>query len=214
MNNFKPVIEALLFSTDIPLTKPLLLKIVEELDDEKLEETIDALNQEYELAQRSFRIVKAAEGYLMQTCPEFAYWIKKLYTGRTTSKLTQASLEALAIVAFKQPLSKGDVSAVRGVNSDGVMKNLLERKLIRISGRSSDLGRPLLYSTTPEFLEYFGINKIDDLPRPREIEELLGDARYTEEIVSALSEIAEEEATSEETLTETEGESENENTNK
>jgi len=115
-----------------------------------------------------------AGGFQFVTRPELANYIKQYYKGKSKSRLSRAALETLAIIAFKQPISRPEIDMIRGVNSDGVVKNLLERNLIFISGRSETIGRALLYSTTPEFLRYLGINEISDLPKPKEIEELLG----------------------------------------
>ena len=109
----------------------------------------------------------------MVTRESFSQWVKKLFLKRRKSRLSQAALETLSVVAFKQPVAKGEVAQIRGVNCDAVVRTLLERKLITISGRSTGPGRPLLYRTTKEFLRYFGVNVISDLPKPRELEELL-----------------------------------------
>ncbi|RMD95616.1 MAG: SMC-Scp complex subunit ScpB, partial [Calditrichaeota bacterium] len=182
----------IIFAADNPVAASALSKYIEKTNGFDFDEVIRQLNEEYEQTGRSIQIIKVAGGYQMATRPEYAPWIKKMYMGRTLSKLTRASLEALAIIAFRQPISKAEVSAIRGVNSDGVIRNLLERKLITISGRGEGIGRPLLYSTTPQFLEYFGINDITDLPKPREIEELFGEGKYVDQIIEALS--AEEQA--------------------
>ncbi|MFQ6116483.1 MAG: SMC-Scp complex subunit ScpB, partial [bacterium] len=118
-------------------------------------------------------------------------WIKKLFKGRARPKLSQAALESLAIIAFKQPISRVEVDAIRGVHSGGVIKNLLERNLISIAGRAQTVGKPILYGTTSEFLRYFGINDISELPKPKEIEEIMGKLdgaeEYSEEIIHLLS---------------------------
>ena len=126
-----------------------------------------------DLKERAFFLKKAGGGYQFATRPEYFRWIKQMFAGRERNRLTRAALETLSIIAFKQPISRVEVAAIRGVNSDGVMQTLLERKLISITGRDEGQGRALLFSTTREFLIYFGIDDISDLPKPKEIEELL-----------------------------------------
>ncbi|MDQ7063145.1 MAG: SMC-Scp complex subunit ScpB [candidate division KSB1 bacterium] len=183
----KPVVEAIIFASDGPVTPKMLKNFIDESNGVDFEKVIEALNDDYQSSGRAIQIVRVAGGYQMTTRPEFATWIRKMYMGRTSNRLSRAALETLAIIAFKQPISKAEVAAIRGVNSDGVIKNLLERRLITISGRGEGIGRPLLYSTTPEFLQYFGINDISDLPKPREIEELFGEGKYVDQIIEALS---------------------------
>ncbi|MCA9730901.1 MAG: SMC-Scp complex subunit ScpB [Deferribacteres bacterium] len=186
----KQIIEALIFAADNPISEKNIKSLLEdELNGISIDTIVTAINDDYINSGRSFEVVQVAGGFQIITRPEFAAYIKKMYMGRIRSKLSQAALEVLAIVSFKQPISKADVSAVRGANSDSVIKNLLERRLITISGRGEGIGRPLLYSTTPEFLEYFGINDISELPKPREIEELFKEGKYSEQIVDALAEL-------------------------
>ena len=182
----KQIVEALIFASDVPLTESRIRNYVEELDGKQVKQIIDQLNQEYAETQRPFLVAKVAGGYQLVTRPQFSRWIKKLYKGRARMRLSQPALETLSIIAFKQPISRGEMAQIRGVNCDGVIKNLLERNLITISGRAKTVGRPLLYSTTPEFLRYFGINDVSDLPKPKEIEELLAEG----EAASALSQSA------------------------
>jgi segregation and condensation protein B len=185
----KQIVEALIFASDQPLPEARIRSCIQEFDGQPLGTIIDELNEEYRASGRAFSIAKVAGGYQFTTRPVFAKWIKRLYHGRSKAKLTQASLEVLAIVAFRQPISRAEIDAVRGVHSGGVLKNLLERHLITIAGRASTVGRPLLYKTTDEFLRYFGINDITDLPKPKEIEELFGAGESTDEIVEALSQL-------------------------
>jgi len=170
----KKIIEALIFASDTPITENRIKNIILEIDATDINNIITELNSEYDRAGHAFKIARLAGGLQFVTRSEYAQYIKQYYKGRARSRLSRAALETLAIVAFKQPISRPEIDAIRGVNSDGVVKNLLERNLIFISGRSEHLGRALLYNTTPEFLKYFGVNDITDLPRPKEIEELLG----------------------------------------
>ncbi len=134
---------------------------------------VEALNDRYDQTQRSFRIVEVAHGYAFQTLPTYGVYVGRLYADRSRRRLTQAALETLAIIAFKQPISKPAVEAIRGVNADFVIKSLLERDLITIVGREDSVGRPLLYGTTTTFLKHFGLRSLSDLPKPREIKDLL-----------------------------------------
>lgn len=167
----KPILEALIFASEAPMTEKQLLTLLPEESPESLSSAIEELQAEY--ADRAFTIKKVAGGWQFASKPEYAPWIGKMFEERARSRLSRAALETLAIIAFKQPISRVEVSAIRGVNSDGVIKTLLDSRMITISGRDSGPGRALLFKTTPEFLHYFSINQISDLPRPREIEELL-----------------------------------------
>ncbi len=183
----KRIVEALIFAADGPLSAERILETLDPQNGFELDAVIDELNREYEGSGRAFTIRQVAGGYQIVTQPNYASWIKKLYLGRQKTRLSQAALETLALIAFKQPISRVEIAQIRGVNSDGVIGTLLERKLITISGRAEAVGRPLLYSTTPDFLKYFGLNDLADLPKPREIEELFGKEGMPEELLHALS---------------------------
>lgn len=172
--------EALIFASDTPLSIGQIRECIGDISVDVVEESINGLVEEYTNVNRAFLLKKVAGGYQFATKPEYYKWIKHLYEGRIQTRLSRAALETLAILAFKQPVTKVEVASIRGVNSDGVIKNLLMRKLINIMGRAAGPGRPLLYGTTPEFLRYFGINSIEDLPKPKEIEELLSDGEGAE----------------------------------
>jgi len=183
----KSIVEALIFAADEPLSEARLRETLELENGFDFGAVIEGLNEEYQSTGRAFTIRKIAGGYQIVTQQNYASWIKKLYLGRQKNRLSHAALETLALIAFKQPISRVDIAQIRGVNSDGVIGTLLERKLVTISGRSEAVGRPLLYSTTAEFLKYFGINDIADLPKPREIEELFSKEGMPEELLQALS---------------------------
>ncbi len=172
-NQLQQLLEALIFASDSPLRFQNIQKIVKDISKEELEQALCSLEEQSQ--NRGIILQKVAGGYQFATKPEFASYIGQMLKERASSRLSRAALEALAIVAFKQPISRVEVSAIRGVNSDGVMKKLLDMKLITIAGRDDGPGRALLFKTTPEFLQYFGINDISDLPRPKEIEELLAE---------------------------------------
>lgn len=169
----KRIIEALIFSTDTPLSVGDLSSILDGTDPAIIEKHIEDLNADYENTAVSFNITMVAGGYQFVSRPEYARWIKRLYRGRIPSRLTQAALECLAIVAYKQPISRTSIESIRGVNVDGVIRTLLDRNLVRIAGRGEGVGRPILYATTPEFLKYFGLNQLNDLPKVDELKEIL-----------------------------------------
>lgn len=214
-NICKNIIEALIFSSDEPLTNSEIIKAIKGIDGEDAEITaedinsaIDLLNQEYEATSRAVKIVKIAGGYLFATREEFAKYIGYLSSEKTKRRLSQAALETLAIIAYKQPITKPELESIRGVNSDYILSTLLDKKLITISGRAETIGRPLLYTTTDEFLKYFGLNSLSDLPKPREIEEIMQDEDFIEQknkiMMNAVEETLEKEMENEENSDETE----------
>jgi segregation and condensation protein B len=166
-------VEALLFSSEIPLTTERLASLTGGAKRDLLA-AVDRLNLFYAETDRAFRIASLAGGFQLVTLPEHAELLSRLHKDGVPTRLSRAALETLAIVAFKQPVTRAEVDQLRGVSgSDGVLRNLLERKLVRIAGRAQVPGRPLLYATTKEFLSYFGLGTLDDLPRTAEIESLL-----------------------------------------
>ena len=173
IDKLKTITEALIFASDEPLSVTQIKSILDDATPGQIKKAVEKLNHEYCQANRAIEIIHVAGGYEMVTRDSYAQWVKELFKKRSVSRLSQAALETLSIIAFKQPIANTDISSIRGVSSSGVLKTLLERKLITISGRGEGPGRPLLYKTTKEFLRYFGINSIDELPKPREIEELL-----------------------------------------
>ena len=181
----KQVVEALIFASDIPLADRQMKEYLEGISLPEIRKVIDALNLEYKQANRAFQIIRVAGGYQMVTRESYSQWVKKLYKKRSKSKLSQAALETLSVVAFKQPVARSEIVAVRGVNCDAVLNTLLERKLVKITGRSDGPGRPLLYATTKEFLRYFGVNDLSDLPKLREIEEILKENEDEPELADA-----------------------------
>lgn len=173
LDELKPVLEAVLFASDTPLSLNDLSTILDGAETEQITVCLDQLNEEYEQTPHSFHIVQVAGGYQFCARSDYARWIRRMYRGRIPSRLSQASLECLSIVAYKQPISRTEIESVRGVNVDGVLRTLLDRSLIRIAGRGSGVGRPILYATTNEFLKYFGLNKLADLPKLDELKEML-----------------------------------------
>ncbi len=186
----KRLVEALIFAAKEPLTFKQMKDIYEgegpqsylrQLDAEEVEGCIQELNAEYEQSDKPYRIVKIAGGYQFATLASYADWIGRLYKEQGRRKLSQSGIESLAIIAYKQPVTKADIESIRGVNCDYVLKTLLEKELVTVVGRAHAPGRPLLYGTTREFLRHFGLNEITDLPRPREIEEILGESQFETE---------------------------------
>ncbi len=166
-------IEALLFASDAPLSVGRLSSITGESSTKTIKEALGELEEFYRSYGRSFGINEVAGGYQITTLPEYAVTVSLLFKSRRKAKLSQAALETLAIVAYRQPISRTSVEAIRGVNCDGVLATLTERELIAISGRGEGLGRPFLYSTTSRFLEYLGLKDIRDIPDMKELEKSL-----------------------------------------
>jgi len=172
-SNRLPIVEALVISASEPITSRKIADVIDDTTPHQVEQIIDALNDKYQANDVSFRIRKIAGGYQMYILENYAGYVDELYTRRRTTKLSRAALETMAIIAYRQPVTKANIEMIRGVASDSAIHTLLQRKLITLSGRAKSLGRPLLYSTTMEFLKYFSLNSLDDLPRMEEIEELL-----------------------------------------
>ena len=165
------IVEALLFASPEPLTQNRI-NLIFETDPPKLDDTVKELNHNYEKANRSFRIQGIASGFQLTTLPEFDIWIKRMLDKSGKLILSTAAMETLAIVAYKQPISRFNVESIRGVDCSGVIKTLLSKNLVRIKGRDEGPGRPLLYAITDKFLENFGLNRISDLPKLKEIADL------------------------------------------
>ena len=159
------VVEALLFASDTPLEAERIREVLDLPDVHEAGRLIEELRARYEASSQGLQIVEVGGGYRMITRPEVAPWLVRLARARTRTRLSRPALEALAIVAYKQPVSRPEIDAVRGVNSEGVLDNLLERRLIRITGRKEAPGRPYLFETTREFLVAFGLRDIGDLPK-------------------------------------------------
>ena len=166
ISDLKKVIESLLFVSD----KPLLIReiravVKEELPENvKLEDIMQELQQEYVQLNRAYELKFVADGWTFATKPEYSIWIKKLLKEKTILKLSPSAMEVLAIIAYKQPITRAEIDNVRGVDSGGVIDTLTDRKFIKIVGRKETLGRPLLYGTTQEFLRHFGLSHLSELP--------------------------------------------------
>ncbi len=165
------ILEAVLFASGELMTAAKLKAIVPgQPDVRKLRKLITEINDRLQKERHPFEIIEMAGGYQFRTVPYYHQWVRQLYKEKAPKKLSIQALECLAVISYKQPISKAEIEAIRGVMSDGAVKTLLERHLITISGRSEGPGRPLLYGTTQEFLTYFGINKVGDLPSIEEFE--------------------------------------------
>lgn len=187
-NIYNSVIEALIFSSDDVISSAEIVRAIKGIDGEDIQisieeinEVVELLNKSYEEKNLSFRVLRIANGYLFATTKEYSKYVGYLSSEKSKRRLSQAALETLSIIAYKQPITKPEIESIRGVNSDYILNTLLEKNLITISGRAESVGRPLLYSTTTEFLKYFGLNKLTDLPKPREIEEIMNDEDFLEQ---------------------------------
>lgn len=179
------VLESLLFASEDILTTDRIKAIVPGMPDaRKIRQMVEKINVQLGRERHPFEIVEIGGGYQFRTVSYYYPWVVQLFKEKAAKKLSIQSLECLAIISYKQPITKAEIESIRGVMSDGAMKTLLEKRLVTISGRSEKAGRPLLYATTKEFLAYFGINKIADLPKIEEFEamakEKLGDLTETE----------------------------------
>jgi segregation and condensation protein B len=196
---YNTVIEALIFSSDEPITSGEIIKAVKGLDGDEvqisqkdIDDCINELNKKYENSNLAFRVLNIANGYLFATNKEYAKYVGFLSSEKSKRRLSQAALETLSIIAYKQPITKPELETIRGVNSDYILSTLLEKKLITITGRAESIGRPLLYSTTDEFLKYFALSKISDLPKPRELNEIMQDEDFIEQKRKIMMNILEE----------------------
>ncbi len=176
MENLHLIVESLIFATDHPVKlheiKESLQKTFEEeeveIEDAVILEAIEQLQQKYESEEFSFQIVKSGGGYQFLTKEIYHPTIAVLLNHLSRKRLTNAALETLSIIAYKQPISRSEIESIRGVNSDYTVQKLMEKELVEIKGRSEDVGKPLLYGTTQFFIDYFGINNLDELPKPKD----------------------------------------------
>jgi len=175
MEEIKRILEALLFASPDPLTAERVAAIVPGVEAEQVMQAAGELREDYSREARSFQIVEVGGGWQLTTRPEYAVWVEKLFESGSKAHLSKAALETLAVVAYKQPVLRSGIESIRGVNVDSVLRTLMERNLVRIVGRGEGPGRPLLFGTTKDFLMQFGINRLSDLPKVEEIDELVGE---------------------------------------
>lgn len=184
----KQIIESLLFASDAPIGLATLVEVMAGPDKDEIRALLDEMAIEFEESRRGVTLVEIAGGYQLLSRKECAPWIEKMLRSRRKVRLSRAGLETLAIVAYKQPITKTDIDGIRGVDSSGSLHTLLERNLVLIAGRSKGVGRPLLYATSQEFFQYMGINDLSDLPELKELGSVL------EERERAQMELADEDA--------------------
>lgn len=181
------VAEALIFAADEPISAAAVAAVYAEVtgnmevDAAAAVDAVEVLNRTYRESGRVFRIEAWAGGYRMATIREVAPFVRAFVEAEEERRLSRSLLETLAVIAYKQPVTKPEIDFVRGVDADYALKKLLEKSFVTVAGRSEAVGRPLLYGTTDFFLEQFGLAALDELPRPREIEQLLNDPAFTQE---------------------------------
>jgi segregation and condensation protein B len=168
----KRIVEAVVLGAPEPVSAQKIAEVVPGLEAEDARALVTELGREYEEQGRAFEIWEVAGGYQLRTRPEYASYLRLLHRERPL-RLSRAALETLAVVAYRQPVTRAEIEAVRGVEVDAVIRSLLDRQLVRIAGHREVPGRPMLYATTKRFLEVFGLGRLDDLPTLREMEELL-----------------------------------------
>lgn len=167
-SHLKGILEALLFIAEKPLVLAMIQEVIAGIDSETVKKLMEELKTEYQERKCGLTINEVAGGYQMTTSLDYADYIKKYYKSRHKEKLSGPGLETLAIIAYKQPVTRLDIESIRGVNVDGVIASLLDKGLIRIAGRKDVIGRPFVYATTRQFLEYFGLKSLQDLPKMEE----------------------------------------------
>jgi segregation and condensation protein B len=170
MENLKNIIDSLLFVAEETLSLDRLKKILPQAEAEAIREAVAALQAEYDARPGGFYLAEVAGGYQFRSRPEYTPWIRRMVDPKPL-RLSKAAMETLAVIAYKQPIIRADVEHIRGVDCGGVLRVLLERKLVRVLGRKEIAGRPLIYATTKTFLETFDLKDLHDLPSPKEIEE-------------------------------------------
>lgn len=195
----QPAIEALLFSSDQPLPLTLLCEALE-TGPAEVSAALQRIGEAYAAREAGVELREIAGGWMLVTTAEQAEWVGRMLRGKRRMRLSRAALETMAIIAYKQPVTKSEVEAIRGVDSSAVLATLLERNLVTIRGRSKVVGRPLLYGTTVEFLDYFGLKDLSELPRPEELRALVA-AREPEQLdmmeLEVVSQVASDLAASE-----------------
>ena len=162
--DLQKIIETLLFITDRPVKVSRLVDVIENTTAKEVREAITKLQDDYMVRGSAVQILEIAGGFQMCTKPEYGRWVRRLYNEKMTTRLSNAALETLAIIAYKQPLTRAEMEAIRGVDVAGPLEKLLDRGLVRVVGRKDTMGHPMVYGTTDEFLRMFGLNKVAELP--------------------------------------------------
>jgi len=184
LRHIKGVVEALLFVNEKPVTLEQIKKVLETVKGAEIKKAIEALQADYDAKESGIMIIEIAGGYQMLSNPVYASYLRSFYKTKHKEKLSKPALESMAIIAYKQPVTRADIELIRGVNSDGVVAHLLNKDLIKLSGRKDVPGRPFVYGTTKQFLEYFGLKSLEDLPTLEEFAALtpiteLGDGDHS-----------------------------------
>jgi segregation and condensation protein B len=175
IQEFKSVIESLIFASPSPLAADKICEVLEDemITPEAIESLVNELNEEYGASNRGFKIYKIAGGFEYRSNPEHGMYLTRLFNIKKSFKLSKSSLETLAVIAYNQPVTRIEIEMIRSVSVPHVLNKLLELELIKVVGERDTPGRPLLYGSTSKFLEYFGLNSLDDLPEISEIEKLI-----------------------------------------
>jgi segregation and condensation protein B len=171
-DNEKRVVEALIFVADEPVTLEQMTQVLGHRRPDELQAMVAEIERELETAGHGLRIEQVAGGYRLSTCPDLAPWVRAFFRNRNRARLSPASIETLAVIAYKQPVTAPEIQEIRGVDPQGSLKTLLDKRLIRMAGKKKVIGRPFLYATTREFLVHFGLAAIDDLPPIEDFERL------------------------------------------
>ncbi|MFY9268165.1 MAG: SMC-Scp complex subunit ScpB [Candidatus Manganitrophaceae bacterium] len=183
VDEMKPILEALIFVSGDPISIDRLHAVLPQVERTKLKAALEELQAEYAASNRGLQVVEVAGGYQLATRVEMAPWIKEMERAKAAARLSRPGLETLAIIAYKQPVTRSEVEQIRGVDAAGVLKTLMERKLVKIVGRKEVPGRPMMYGTTREFLQYFGLSDLTGLPTLKEFSEVVAAEREGEEIL-------------------------------
>ena len=192
----KQILEAVLFASDVPVTLHVLAEVLGDRNTQEVRAILAEMAESYERGEHGIVLAEIAGGFQILSRKECSAWVEQMLRSRRKIRLSKPALESLAIVAYRQPITKVEIDSIRGVDSAGVLHTLLERNLVTIKGRSKGVGRPLLYSTTQEFLSYMGINELTDLPELKEVAPLLEEReRLVEEDAEAPATEAEVEVT-------------------
>jgi segregation and condensation protein B len=180
ITDLKRIVEAVLFAAETPLSLAQICQVLETKDKAPVQNALEELSREYDFLERAFALVEVAGGWRLRTRTDMAFWLRKLKR-QSKTRLSRASLETLAIIAYKQPVLKAEIERIRGVEVSGVLRMLMEKELVRVMGRKDLPGRPLIYGTTKRFLEVFDLKDLSDLPTLEEMQELLGDTDVVRE---------------------------------
>lgn len=173
LSDLKAIVEALIFASPEPLTLATLVKLLDSEPREHVEEALAAVREDWQ-RPGGLELVEVAGGYQIVTRPELSEWVRRLFHEHSSQRLSVQALETLAVIAYRQPVTGPEIAEIRGVNTSGVLGTLVERRLIKVTGRKAVVGRPFLYSTTREFLDRFGLKDLSDLPKVEDMAEALG----------------------------------------